>query len=417
MKQFLRHQAYCLLTGKRISEDALAVCEIRLERDEISFFHLSTNQILSLEQDGMLWYFRECPRILTGEAYWERAIRDFFDSLDRLRISRQHFSQSIPIRLNFEQEEIRTFQEYITGRWNSGGFCAALGKIDRTAEKCGFSIWAEQTYDRAFFERFALHELPVCCWDIGVYFLWSMRAAAGSCRMQGIVRGERHSFFHASRAAASQIVAEELGLAHLITPSKWCRIFVGDEEKYFGILSASAPGRRMLDQVPELAGSLQKELTNLNLLDVICFQPDHGPNNYNAAVDTQGHWSVCAFDNDNALTFFPMFSVGDALAGCTPFVNRKGCISRPHLDESTARNLEQVNIKRLKSRLKPYLNSLQIAAVIGRLHALQKAVDSTRACDRGFLIGEDGWNEQTAAEELCGAYGRTYLTVCAKDPS
>lgn len=407
MKEFVRDCFY-MLTYKRITEELIEPYEIRLKRGEISFFNLSTNGILSFARDGEILYFRECPELLTGDAYWEKAIRRFFESLDRLYISKEHFSQNIPIRLEFREEEISSFQEYIRDRWRDRPFRKALSSADRTAQKYGFSIWEEQTYDCAFFERFALYNLPHNCWDIAAYFLWYIRSICSNYRLGNIVRGEQHSFFSASKAYATQIVAEELGLAHLITQSQWCRVVVEDGETYFGLLSTSAPGNRMCDQRIRPDGSLQKELLDLNMLDVICHQPDHGPNNYNVARNEDGKYSICAFDNDNPQTFFPWFSVFWTLAGCSPFADISG-ICRPYLDRDAMERLDRLNFGRLKRRLKPYLNPLQIAAVVYRICTLRRAVERTQRKNPDFLIRGTQWGEQTMEKEMSGMYGKTYL--------
>ena len=109
------------LTRKRIREDRLPVRDIWIKREELSFFSLSTHSILSFRRDGTLWFFRECPRLLTGEAYWNEAVEAFFDSLDRLHIDRERFAQEIPIRIRFTQEEIAAFRAYLARRRACGG--------------------------------------------------------------------------------------------------------------------------------------------------------------------------------------------------------------------------------------------------------------------------------------------------------
>lgn len=407
MKQFLRDCIYAL-TRKRVDEASLVSCEIKLRRQELSFFNLSTNAVLSFMYEGALWYFRECPKILAAEIYWQTAIENFFESLDRLHISKEHFSQKIPITLEFGELETAFFHEYIASHQKDKSFRKALANVDRIARSVRFSIWEKQTYDCSFFEAFALDDLPESCYNIAVYFLWNMRAAAANYRQQYIVHGKYHSFFAATKAIASQIVAEELGLNRLITSSRWCRLTIEGGKTYFGVMSASAAGNRMLDRQITPNGSLQKELLDLHALDVITHQPDHGPNNYNVSIDGD-QYRICAFDNDNPLTFFPFFSVRRSLAGCRPFVDDNGMVALPFLDEATAKALRCVDVKRLKKRLKPYLNDLQIAALIYRLKKVNQAIDKTQA-HRRFLLESTAFNEETVRVELNGGYGVTYLS-------
>lgn len=408
MNQLIRNLAYQLM-HKRVREEALPVCEIVKGRKELSFFGLSTNTIVSFEHEGQTWYFRECPRILGKEAYWKSAIDCFFDSLDRLGISKTHFSQEIPVRIDFDEKECKSFRAYIEEKCNVRAFQKMLVNADRIAKSVRFSIWEKQNYDAEFFTEFALADLPEDCRDIAVYFLWSMRAAAGNYRLLKIVRGKTYSFFAATKAVASRIVAEELNLAHMITPTKWCRLIVDDGNIFFGVASPSARGRRMLDSVVALTGSLQRELLCLNVLDMICFQPDHGPNNYNVAVDADGLTTICAFDNDNPQTFFPGLSVRRPLAGCGALVGGRHQIQRPYMDRSFAMHLRNLDKAKLRQRLKPYLNRLQIAAMCSRLDRINRAIIKTEKNQPNFLKDTDCWNTQTVAEEVSGKYGETYL--------
>lgn len=206
-----------------------------------------------------------------------------------------------------------------------------------------------------------------------------------------------------------QIVAEELGLSYIITPSEWCNLEVEGGKSFFGLLSNSAPGERMSDCSVPPSGALQRELINLNVLDAICFQNDHGPNNYNIYKEN-GEFKVCAFDNDNPSTFFPIFSVSASLAGCSPLINKKGIVNRPFFDKDLAERIRTLDIGALQKRLKPYLNQIQIISLKARIKKLQKAVKKTSEVNQSFLIEHSKWNERTVSLELKGKYGETYLT-------
>jgi hypothetical protein len=397
------------LTRKRIREDRLPVRDIWIKREELSFFSLSTHSILSFRRDGTLWFFRECPRLLTGEAYWNEAVEAFFDSLDRLHIDRERFAQEIPIRIRFTQEEIAAFRAYLARRRACGGYSAVLRNADRTARRLGFSIWTRTTWDAGFFSAFGMPDLPEECRDVAVYFLWNMRTAARNLRLSRIVRGGNHSFFSAVRSVSSRIVARELGLGHMITPYTWCRLHIDQDRCLLGLASPCAPGVRMLDADPTPDASLQRELTCLNMLDAVCGQRDHGPNNYNVLCDG-GRYSVCAFDNDEDRAFFPSPGVGAGLSGCAPLVDAHGRIRRPHMDRDMAEAMAHIRPARLKKQLRPYLNGLQIAALLLRLRALNRAIAATQKDNDRFLLRTDQWDADSLAGEIGGRWGQTYLT-------
>ncbi len=403
MKDLLRSAAW-LLTCKRVDEERLPIRRITLSREGISYFNLSTNSILSFSHEGRLWYFRECPVLQRRRAYFKGAVDSFFDTLDRQDISPAHFRQALPLRIAFSPEEIRSFRQYLEERGEKTAFWRTLSRADLLSRRLGFSIWQKQDRGRLFFDSFGLPGLEEGLYELATLFLWTMRGAASRYRTMKIARGRTHSCFSAVRSVATRIVAEELGLADLVTEACWCSLSV-EGKPLLGILSNGAPGSRMVDSQPQPEGSLQKALLDVNALDILCYQTDHGPNNYNLCPGG----GVCAFDNDNPSTFFPDPRIGKAFAGCAPFVSADGTVARPFFDAGTAQKLAELDEKRLNARLKPYLNSLQRWALVKRLHRLNAAIAKTAAQNSQFLRSGD-WSRETARLECSGSYGNTYLT-------
>lgn len=401
------------LTRKRLNENALGSERLSVSKEEVSYFNLSTNSIISFCRDGKTFFFRECPKILPRDDYFEAAISRFFASLNRLEVDKKIFSQELPLDLNFSDEVCEAFEKYIDERKNESDFYERLSKVDAVSEECGFSVWEETLYDEAFFEKFGFRDVGEELKIITVYFLWCMRSAAISFGTLGIAKGKEYSFFGAVRSICSRIVAEELGVPHLITDARPCLLEI-DGEGLFGILSDAAPGKRMADISVAPNGAFQRELLYLNAVDVVCFQPDHGPNNYNVCKVGEKEYSVCAFDNDNPSTFFPFPKASVSLAGCSPLVNGDGTVNRPFFDLEFAENIKKINIKKLKNRLRPYLNGVQIFALTRRLNGLKKAIEKTAAVKPEFLLQADEWNDFTVSEELSGKYGVTYLEKSMK---
>jgi hypothetical protein len=161
-------------------------------------------------------------------------------------------------------------------------------------------------------------------------------------------------------------------------------------------------------------GDLQRELLCLNLLDAVCYQTDHGPNNYNVFTDNDGKTAVCAFDNDNPNTFLPNNSVSVSLLGCAPLVDKNGDFARPFFDKNVAENVAGINIKRFKKRLKSYLSPIQIIATISRLRKLSKALNISVANKKTELLSETQWDDVTVSEELRNKQRITYLSHTLK---
>lgn len=380
MRQLLRRAVY-QLTRKRVDEGALSPVTVHLNREEISCFALSTNPIWSFYDRGELYYFRRCPELGSRRAYYRRNVEEFFSSLNRLGIEAKHFRQEMPIALDFSPEQVAEFRDYVNRRLAQPRFWRILYRADRLWG--GRSIWDGQPFGEDFFRRFSMEDRGA----LGVYFLWCIRSAAINYPFLRIVRGKGYSHFGAVRAVASGVVAKALGLEHLLTDARYCLLKVSDGEEYLGILSPAAPGERMLDSGPEPTGELQRELSDLFLLDGLCHQPDHGANNYNVYL-REGKLGVCAFDNDNPMTFFPR--------GWKPVPPR-------YVADTTVRALERLDWKSLNRQLRPWLNFLQRQAVRRRGKQLL-------CWSRQTALVTQQWNEETLARELRGDFGSTELT-------
>ncbi len=409
MKAFFR---FCLNQSarKHINEEQLNIRCISLHKDDISYFNLSSNPILSFFYDGKLYYFRQCPKRLNFKDYFRKAIDDFFSSLGRLSISKEHFKQEIPIKIDFSQSEIEAFSGYLSRKCNEKGFLKCISEVDRISIKTSFSIWKQQRYDSDFFYVFAIGDIPSQCHDIGVYFLWYMRGVCSTYRTLNIARSEEYSYFSASRSIASRMTAESIGIENMITSAELCRIELDDGSTMFGVISESAEGNRMLDAELQIDGSLQNELLKLNILDIICFQTDHGMNNYNVFRKDGKHF-VCAFDNDNPNTFAPIPIIKHNFLGCSPIVDKRGLLNRPYFDNELYERLRTTDITSLKKKLKPYLNVLQITALQLRIKKITRMLEMTRAEANDKFISEGMWGEESVTAEMSGKYGRTYLTM------
>lgn len=409
MNNLLKRCAF-KLTYKKIDESKLNIMQIKLKEENLSYFNLSSNSIISFHYNKKLYYFRECPQLLDFKSYFTNSIEKFFKIINKNSLCKENFSQKIPIVVDFNIETVKQFKKYIDNKKKDKKFISILSKTDVISEKYNFSIWNDNNYDSYFLEKFGLSNLQASLTDIAVYFLWYMKSVSSTYKTLKIAHGSNYSYFSAVRSVSSRIIAEELNLAHMITNVRWCSLELDNGNTIFGLLSDSAVGNRMKDISVKPNGTLQRELTNLNILDLIMFQTDHGPNNYNVNIDKNENYSICAFDNDNPYTFFPLPFITMKLLGCNRFVNNNGIIIRPFFDRNTANKILNLNLHFLKERLKPYLNFLQIKFLIVRIKKLQKAIIKTNITNNNFLLDISDWNEKTLCKELSGDYGETYMT-------
>lgn len=414
MRYLLRLFRNCL-SYKRIDEKSLNIRTISVRAVELSYFNLSTNVVTSFEREGRTFYFRECPPILPFRAHFIHAIDRFFAMLNGSAIDPSRFKQKIPIDVRFDDGVVIAFREYLDRSCEDPHFIKRLSCADMISQKMNFSIWDEQKKPCTdeFFRTFGMEDLPPSCDGIAVYFLWYMRGVASLYRIRNVVRGREFSWFSAVRSVATKLVADAVGLGHMIPQARPCRLVLEDGSVMLGVLSDAASGDRMADAQPKIDGSLQRELTDLNVLDLLCFQPDHGVNNYNLYSEN-GEYRVCAFDNDNPNTFLPFPGISHNFLGCSPVVSMRGRYNRPYIDVELLFAIQNLNTALLKKELKPYLNFLQIFALICRLKLMRKQLAKSSKEEPRMAASCRAWIEDMLTEELSGKYGKTYLTIVAE---
>ncbi len=406
MNPMLRQMAY-LLTKKWVDEQALEVRSLEVRAEDVCWFCLSTHPIASFYYEDRRYYFRECPWLCPKQEYFDRTIENFFGMVGKMGSASARFGDEMPLRQAFSEEEIRQFRRYLEEKRTEKGFLRRISRTDRVLEKQGYSIWEKPLPlpDRLL-RAMAMADLTENLHEIGAWFLWWTRAAALRHRTVKIARGERCSHFGAVRAVGTGILAQALGLEELVTPVQWCRLNIRDGAGHFGYLSPAAPGSRMKDACIRPEGSLQRALMNLNVLDALVHQPDHGPNNYNVCTENGGY-QVCAFDNDHSQTLFPFFGLRRPLSGCAPLVDRHGLVARPCFDRALYQRILELDVPALQAQMKPWLNPLQRLALSARLRCLRRALRRTCRQRPDFLT--ELWDAQTAALERRGQWGMTYF--------
>ena len=402
-----------LLSKKKILLDNSTIGQINVSKKSISVFSLSTNPIVSFTIEDKLYFFRECPRIYSKRAFLENAIARFFYFLGNQRVDKEIFKEEIPIRISFSQEEISRFKEYIVLRQQERSFYKKITNADFISDRVGFNIWTNQEYKFDFFNQFGLHNLPTELFDIAILFLWHMRSSFLRFKIRKISQCQDYSFFEAGKTIATNIVAEELGIGNVVVEAQLAYLVLDDGVRLLGVITPKAEGCRARDSHISSTPMLQKKLHDLFLLDNICFQTDHGPDNYN--VYCNGNTcSVRAFDNDNPQTFAPLPYIKKSLAGCDSFISSKGFLMCPFVTEGIFQRIEANDFKTMKGRLKPYLNILQIYALLYRIRIVRKAIMKSYRYGKLNIMNENDWNEKTVQMELNGNFGETYLTKLMK---
>lgn len=402
-----------LFSKKKVKLENDSISKVKVSKSALSVFSLSTNPIISFRVDGKLFFFRECHKTYKKHEFFENAIVRFFDFIELQKVDKEIFKEKIPIKTSFSEEEIIGFKEYILAKKDERSFYKRIVKTDIISDKSGFNIWITRSYNKDFFSEYGLDDLTPKFFDIAILFLWHMRSSCLLFRTRKISTYDGYSFFSAGKTISSKIVAEELGLSQMIVDAKPTYLVLDDNVQLFGVLTPKAQGCRARDMQISASSLLQKELHNLYLLDEICFQTDHGPDNYNIYCDDEA-CRVIAFDNDNPYTFSPLPYIKSTIGGCSARKGGKGGMLCPIIGNEIFERIKSISFEVLKKRLTPYLNRVQVYSLICRLRSIQKAM--LKAQEEGYLtvLNSNDWNEEMLQMELNGEFGETYLTILMK---
>ena len=219
----------------------------------------------------------------------------------------------------------------------------------------------------------------------------------------------KYQTYNVCSSMAEEKVAEMLGLERLLTHSFFCRLQIDDGKELVGTMSSVAKGVDVRDLkdcfetcfTPEL----DKELTNLNLIDTICYEKDHRPGNYHIILNAEGRAiSVCSFDNDSPWSFSPFGGASfKTYAGASEFV-LNGKINRPLIDYSVLERVLSLSEKDVEDNLGHLLGNNQVRSCWRRVSLIQGALKKT-------VFQDNCWSEEIIKKELSGTYGNTYYSV------
>lgn len=383
---------------------------IKLKNIDVACFPLSSNTIHILKMDGKTWFFRECRKHKPFDIYIKECIEDFYKIANR-GIAIENFKQKIPIRTKFTEDECSRFKSYIEECMHNPFFFERIYRIEYFKKKARLAIFKNKlNVPDDCLIGMGLAPVPLDLNDMLVIFIKYVSNAVMAYQFHSFLNTGEFETYSGVRNVATTELARLLGLERLIAKAQFVKLEIEGKE-LFGVLSECAPGIRAFDSSCLTTPQMQRELSNMKILDVLCFQPDHWVNNYNVVLDETEHvFSVCAFDNDCNWTFFPyprvtFFSQCDG----APIINSQGLISLPFLDKETIEHLKMLDLSNLSKCLQPYLNKLQLWALRKRIKMLLESIEKTEKQNPNLLLMREEWTEQTIEEELSGKYGYTYL--------
>ena len=247
-----------------------------------------------------------------------------------------------------------------------------------------------------------------------LYFAWSE-----ICSFFKNSKGGKYQLYSYNRSRCQEVLYELFDQPNLIGKIRLVRI-EGNHDTFLGSIMPHAEGVNPLSfKKGELKKRIDpiaiKDLNTLNLLDVLCYERDHRPGNYNVILDDhQRVISVQAFDNDSDLSFSPFFSVSRPLRGCPGLVKKDGRLSISHLDREFALKYLSVCSKDLRDAVKPYLNRIQTLALIIRFRKIKKSLVKTIKENDSFLKDSTEWTESILSSELNSGNNKNYTSLLAE---
>ena len=379
---------------------------LHCEKKEIKYIGCS-NAIYRLE--NLNGYFCECRKHSSEREYVKSLVRNYFSVI---RGDDEHAADDMTVVLTALSNP-HNLKKFMAMGENRVGAKSACAEVIRTGDASLVGIEGDFT-DTAWVRRIRRF--------IGRYAWCEVFAY----RLNRFNRRNQYQVRIASRVLGTYAVAKLLGLHHIVPPVEYVNLIIDDLDETkqiprLGTFMKAADGICAMD-IPHMTRrsritpQFQNALLTLNLLDAICHEGDHSPNNYNVVPDDDGMIvGVSAFDNNGISTFTVKSDVDfESFKGCSPFV-KNGCINRPCLDRALADRVLRITKKQLKENLSDYLNIIQINSTWKRIIKIKKAIRKTLAENPDFLRASRDFTYRTIEEELSGKYGKTYLLSFLND--
>lgn len=369
---------------------------IVIDEQQMNSINNTTNNVMVIDVEGSKIYFRPCRIHRKIQEYVFSLLEEFCS-----KIPAEDFKAGVFALLR----QKRRFKCFVNmGMENDPSSGLARFQKTHDAELIGLTNDLYLKYSKE------VDELARSAWgDLVAY------------KLNGGVGKNTYQTYNSGRCLATYAVANFFGLYSLIPKVEYSKLYIKDNNTWIvGTVMESAEGVSPAEVKPEdmremLSPVLQKELMELNVMDVLCFQKDHRPDNFHIKIEDGKLTHVSAFDNDAPATFsFSKTVEFSTYIGCAPFV-KDGLINRPHISKSIYEQLISAKGKALKEQLKPYINRFQMRGFIARLRKLQKAFIRTQKSNPYFVVEDDYWSEETICEELSGKYGVTYLGALLQD--
>ena len=159
-------------------------------------------------------------------------------------------------------------------------------------------------------------------------------------------------------------------------------------------------------------GSLQKNLTSLQVLDVLCGQQDRHLNNYFLQKDKKGRITgVQGIDNDFSFGMHARQRPDETRRDADKMkevYDEEGNITLPHMDKQLAERILDLDDLTARFALADLIQPEEVDFFIQRLHEMKSALRKEMANPEStvFIERDSDWNEQTHEELLAAGTSR-----------
>ena len=134
------------------------------------------------------------------------------------------------------------------------------------------------------------------------------------------------------------------------------------------------------------------------MLDYICYQKDHRPDNYFVKIINDSIRGIQAFDNDCPTTFFPIVDASFKAYSYSPLFNRNG-INRPYISRSFLTSLNKLKKDEIENSLRCYLPKYCIFKTVRRIVRLKKIIHKSISANSLVVVDDQDYNANTIMSE------------------
>lgn len=339
-------------TSKSVNVDLETLEEFNINGYLAQINIASTNNVIEFSKGDKKYYFRECKKVVSQREFACGLINDFSD-MTKLPIARM-----IKIVSLYKFMNMGTL----------GDESSALYKYmhDHNIKRLGL----EQAGDV---------DINISKIDLFIHYAWGEILNFKINRNSG-----SYQLYNYNRARCQYELYKLLGIERLICPIKLIKIKCHDGTWKVGSIMTKAPGISPNDipdiQIKEMSSdNLVRDLNSLNIMDALCTEGDHRPDNYNLVLDNGKITSICAYDNDSPLSFFLTSGTHRTSMSTGDIVDKGLLRNKKYLDIKFCNKIKKTSSSQIRKYAFPYLSRWQLFFLICRYKKIQDAVKNIKA--------------------------------------